>query len=552
MAVDMDPISMLVRSCAAFYHLVRCTSLIDVATGLATIWALCTAIWATQKNSRTTKLRGPKRTNLLFGVSTELFGSPDSGAIFEAWSKEYGVAYEIPMMCGKQRIVLCDPKALAYLFSKDTWSYAGIPGVKASIARRVGKGLIWAEGESHRRQRRSIAPSFNSTAIRKLSPAIHKVVDRLKAALEESIDANGGESVVLDVEKWVNYVSLDSFGIAGFSYDFDSLAGKPNSMISVLDDFAAPSPHPLLDNAVFLLSIVFPIAMYVPTWRNKMLDKLRGRMSEICDKLVDNAIKEKEGASNEQTSTIGLLLNAEDEDSGKRIVREEVLAQISTLIFASYETTAIAMTWALLELARYPDIQNKLRKELLSFGREPSYDELTTGLPYLDAIVQETLRLHPAVQDLVREANEDDVIPLSEPVRTKSGEVVDSIAIERGTEIGISISCMNRSEAIWGPDAKVFRPERWLEADGITKKAQEVKGYRHLLTFGDGPRSCIGKMFAVAEIKTMLTMLVKNFVLEMRDGPDTKFEIIRGIALRPKIAGEDGIKMPLRVRPYKG
>ncbi|KAI6015834.1 cytochrome P450, partial [Pisolithus microcarpus] len=58
---------------------------------------------------------------------------------------------------------------------------------------------------------------------------------------------------------------------------------------------------------------------------------------------------------------------------------------------------------------------------------------------------------------------------------------------------------MNRSEAIWGPDAKVFKPERWLEPDGITKKAQEVKGHGHVLTFSDGPRTCIGKLFAVAE-----------------------------------------------------
>ncbi|KAI5985412.1 cytochrome P450, partial [Pisolithus marmoratus] len=196
--------------------------------------------------------------------------------------------------------------------------------------------------------------------------------------------------------------------------------------------------------------------------------------------------------------------------------------------------------------------QTKLRQELLSFGGEPSYDQLTNNLPYLDAIVQETLRLHPSVPELARQADEDDVIPLLEPVRTKSGEVVDSIAIERGTVITIPVSCLNQAEAIWGPDARVFKPERWLEADGITKKAQEVKGHRHLLTFGDGPRTCLGKLFAVAEIKTVLWVVIKNFVLEMRDGPNTKVEITRGITLRPRIAGEDGIQVPMRVRQYKG
>ncbi|KAI5999039.1 cytochrome P450 [Pisolithus marmoratus] len=548
----MDIASAFTFTYNASQALALSASVIGVAISLVTAWALCTAIRATQKRSRVTELRGPKSTSLLLGVSKELFESPDTGAIFEAWSKEYGVAYEIPMIYGQKRIILCDPKAVAYFFSRDTRSYVGTPGHKASVVRTIGKGLLWAEGESHRRQRRSIAPSFNSAAIRKLSPAIYKTVEKLKAAWEAKMDASGSESVVLDVHKWMSYVSLDSFGIAGFSYDFGSLDGKPNSMISVLDAFGAPSTPNIWDNFVHLLSLFFPIVLNVPTSRGKMVAKLSARMSEMCDVLIDTTTKERDRGSNEQGSTISLLLKAEDEDSGQRLTREEILAQIRVLLIASYETTAITMTWALLELAQHPDIQTKLREELSSFGGEISYDQLTTGLPYLDAVVQETLRVHPAAQDRVRQANDDDIIPLSEPVQTKSGEVVDSIAVERGTVIGISIPCINRSEAIWGPDAKVFRPERWLEADGLTQKAQEVKGYRHLLTFSDGPRTCIGKLFAITEAKMVLAVVVKNFVLDMRDGLDTKIEMSKGIKLRPKIAGEDGIKVPLKLRQFRG
>ncbi|KAI6027137.1 cytochrome P450 [Pisolithus marmoratus] len=531
----MDGASTLVRIYKTFQALVRSASVIDLAAGLAAIWALRTAIQAIRKKFRTTKLRGPKSSSLLFGVGKELFRSPDTGAMLEAWSKEYEIhghtwAFRDTKHPKHGRCVA--------MFT------AMIPSF---LDPQIGKGLIWAEGESHRRQRRSIGPSFNSTAIRKSIPAIHKTVDKVKVAWEASIDANGGRSVVLDVQKWMNFVSLDSFGIAGFSYNFGSLDGKPNAMISVLDTFGAPSSLNFWDNSVFLLSLVFPIVLNVPTSRGKILAKLRARLSEICDIIIDEAVKEKERASDDKTSTINLLLKAEDEDSS-----QPILEQMRILFIASYETTSITMTWALLELARHPDIQTKLREELLSFGGEPSYDQLVTGFPYLDAIVQETLRIHPAAPDLIRQADEDDVIPLSEPVQTKSGEVVDSIAVERGTVIGISISCINCSEAIWGPDAKIFRPERWLEADGVTRRAQEVKGYRHLLTFGDGPRSCIGKLFAIAEIKMLLAVLVKNFVLEMRDGPDTKVEMVMGIILRPKIAGEDGIKVPLRIRQYKG
>lgn len=439
----MDTASTLVRIYDTFRALVRSASPIDVATGLAAIWALRAVIQAFRRRFRTTRLRGPKSTSLLFGVGKELFASPDTGTIFEEWSKKYGVAYEVPMIFGRRRIVLCDPKAAAYLLSRDTWSYVGTAGNKEHMARTIGKGLFWSEGESHRRQRRSIAPSFNSTTIRKLTPAIHKTVDKVKAAWETSIDSNGNGSVVLDVQKWMHYVSLDSFGIAGFSYDFGSLHGRPNSMISVLDAFGAPSTPNFWDGTVLLISLFYPIILNVPTSRVEMFTKLRARMSEICEVLIDNAAKEQDDASDERVSTIGLLLKAEDGDSGRRVTREEVKAQIRTLLFASYETTAIMMTWALIELARHPNVQTKLREELLSFGGEPSYDQLTTGFPYLDAVVQETLRTHSAVQDLIRQASEDDVIPLSQPVQTRSGEVVDSIAVKCGAEIGISVPDLN-------------------------------------------------------------------------------------------------------------
>ena len=109
---------------------------------------------------------------------------------------------------------------------------------------------------------------------------------------------------------------------------------------------------------------------------------------------------------------------------------------------------------------------------------------------------------HPIVSThALLQAKEDDVIPLSEPVRTMSGDVVDSIAVARGTQICIPIACINRSTAIWGADAKVFSPERWLDESTIPEKAQEVQGYRHLLSFIDGTRTCLGKLFAVVELK---------------------------------------------------
>ncbi|KAG0695671.1 cytochrome P450, partial [Suillus ampliporus] len=83
--------------------------------------------------------------------------------------------------------------------------------------------------------------------------------------------------------------------------------------------------------------------------------------------------------------------------------------------------------------------------------------------------------------------------------------MTDRISVAKGTLISISARVINRSFAIWGPDTKQFKPERWLAEEGISGKAKEVQGHRHLLTFVDGLRMCLGKYFAIAEFKVIST-----------------------------------------------
>jgi cytochrome P450 len=96
---------------------------------------------------------------------------------------------------------------------------------------------------------------------------------------------------------------------------------------------------------------------------------------------------------------------------------------------------------------------------------------------------------------------EDDVIPLSAPLQTADGRMVDRISIAAGQTVSIPIRTMNRSTSMWGADAKEFKPQRWLEEGGIQERAKEIQGHRHLLTFVDGPRACLGKTFALVEFK---------------------------------------------------
>ena len=76
---------------------------------------------------------------------------------------------------------------------------------------------------------------------------------------------------------------------------------------------------------------------------------------------------------------------------------------------------------------------------------------------------------------------------------------MDSLVIPKGTILNSPIIFTNRNEKLWGPDAKSFVPERWLEEKSQVPK--DIQGHRHLLTFSDGPRMCLGRGFALAEFK---------------------------------------------------
>ncbi|KAG6814733.1 hypothetical protein H0H87_007747 [Tephrocybe sp. NHM501043] len=146
----------------------------------------------------------------------------------------------------------------------------------------------------------------------------------------------------------------------------------------------------------------------------------------------------------------------------------------------------MSLTWALIELSQKPEKQQKLRNELSHFSTvDPTWEQLASDLPYLDSVVHE--------------AAEDDIIPLSTPITTATGEIVSNIIIKKGTLVSAPICAINRSEAFWGPNAKEFEPEHWLDESDYDVK--QIQGHHNILTFSDGPRICLGHAFALAEFK---------------------------------------------------
>ncbi|KAL5488446.1 hypothetical protein ACEPAI_6564 [Sanghuangporus weigelae] len=527
-------------------------SYLDVFLLVVGSWMLYKFTQAVRLRVKTTKLKGPPSSSWIFGVTKEVFKG-DSGALYEQWAKEYGPVYQIPTPLGGRRTILTDPRAVAYFYSKETFTYVQSNFSKRLIENLLGRGLLWSEGESHRRQRKTLTPAFSNAAIRSLTPVFFDSAYKVKAAWDALISSSDADEAIIDVQKWMNCVSLDSVGIAGFGHDFGALHGKHSTIEEVFDSFGTAPPMSMV---VMLLGQVIPILLKLPTTRGNMMMKLHDTMGDVSEQLLERSRKEKAlggGATDTSRSIIGSLLRAENADSELRLTPEEALAQMKVLILAGYETTSISLTWALIELSLHPEKQDKLRSELAEFtNKDPTYDQFTSGLPYFDAVTREVLRLHPPLAQTGRVAKYDDIIPLSTPITTTSGKQVDHISVAQGSAVFVPIRAINRSEEIWSPDAKEFKPERWMDNEsGLTSKAKEVQGYHHILSFIDGPRTCLGRGFAIAEFKSVLSVLIRNYAFSLRDGPETKIDMVTTILPRPKVSGEPGYSMPMRVRRFE-
>jgi len=236
-----------------------------------------------------------------------------------------------------------------------------------------------------------------------------------------------------------------------------------------------------------------------------------------------------------------------------RLSDDEIVYQVRTIMFAGHETTGKTLTFALWELAKNRQFQERLRTEInetLKRVRARGGDDFTANdfetMPCLVALTKETLRVHPIAIEIVRAPSTDDVLPLSKPVIGASGKTYTELLIPAGTPIFISPLGYNMNRDVWGSDADVFRPERWFE---VNQKPETAFGvYGNLATFSGGHRSCIGWRFAVIEIQAFLVTLVRRFDFSLPEDPP-RIKRFRGTLISPLVAGEEakGSQLPLKV-----
>ncbi|KAA8899641.1 cytochrome P450 52A5 [Sphaerosporella brunnea] len=173
--------------------------------------------------------------------------------------------------------------------------------------------------------------------------------------------------------------------------------------------------------------------------------------------------------------------------------------QLVAILLAARDTTAGTMAWALYELAKRPDTVQRLRKEILGTvgpTAAPTYEDLK-GMRFLQHVINETLRLYPAVPFNVRVALKDTSLP-----HGGGPYGLDPVGVPAGTLVAYSTLTMQRRVDLFGPDVAEFKPERW---DHWAPKAWQY------VPFNGGPRICLGQQFALTEMGYILCRLFQNF-----------------------------------------
>ncbi|KAH9846398.1 cytochrome P450 [Lenzites betulinus] len=463
-----------------------------------------------------------------------------------------------------------DPRALHSIFVKDAdVVYEESEMLLTSFGLYLGPGLLATLGDQHRRQRKMLNPLFSAKHLREMTPIFAQIIHKLEDAI--SVRVKDGPQQI-DMLNWMGRTALELIGQGGLGHSFDPLTED------IADEFtdSVKAFFPVQSQLHVFVRLMLPRLVRIgpAAFRRKVVemlpegpaqamlrisDALSARSEELVDEKKkallqgDEALKQQVGEGRDIMSVLlreNMMASEED-----RLSNEEVVAQVSTLVLAAMDTTSNALSRILHQLTLHPEVQQKMREELMQARddgtgklRDLDYDEVME-LPYLDAVCRETLRVYPPVSALMRVVRKNAVLPLSTPIRGRDGTLMDGIPVTPGMRILTDIRACNTNKELWGPDAAEWKPERWLSPLPRALEEAHIPGvYSHLMTFIGGGRACIGFKFSQLEMKVVLATLIPAFNFEMTEKP------IRWNAagvMYPSVGESSKSAMPLRVTRIK-
>ncbi len=397
-------------------------------------------------------------------------------SFLEHWRSELGETYRANLFGPGDVVFLSDPESIKKLFMADRVNTIA-PGRNIILAPLLGKqSLLLQEGDEHMRRRKLMLPPFHGERMRGYEEVIREATERAIAAWpmgEEFSLHPSMQAITLDV------ILTAVFGIE----DVERREALRDVLVEVLGASASP----------VAVGAVTPGLRKLPPFSS--VPKLIERADELLYAEIADHRRRPDLA--ERNDILSMLLTARFDD-GSAMEDREVRDQLMTLLLAGHETTATGLAWTFDLLLHHPETLVRLEVELAAGEEE-----------YLDAVIEESLRVRPVVPFTGRLLKEDSDL--------------GGYQMPAGTTILVGIYLAHSRDDVF-PDPHAFRPERML-SDG----APETYSW---IPFGGGTRRCIGAAFAQMEMRIAIETIVRSVSLRAASSELEK-PVRRNVTLSP-------------------
>ncbi|XP_024987347.1 cytochrome P450 CYP72A219-like [Cynara cardunculus var. scolymus] len=349
----------------------------------------------------------------------------------------------------------------------------------------LSQGLIDYDGDKWFKHRKIINPAFHTRKLKYMVPAIHVSCSEMLGKWQKKLAACE-RSCELDVFPYLQTLASDIISRTAFGSNYEEgrrIFDLQKELILLL--------MPIIQ------SVYIPGSRFLPTKKNKRVKEIDSHVKASIRGIISKRLMAMEDGEGSHDDLLGILLESNQQEIDQQMSIEDVIEECKLFYFAGQETTSTLLVWSIILLSQHPSWQSQARDEVfLVFGRKKPDIHGLNRLKIVTMILQEVLRLYPAVPALYRLTHE----------KTKLGDM----SLPSGTAIMVPVVVLHRDSEIWGSDANEFKPERFV--DGISKAAKVPSSY---FPFGWGPRICIGQHFAMMETKIALTMILQHFSFEL-------------------------------------
>lgn len=391
--------------------------------------------------------------------------------------QKYGDIFEAQVSWGSfdPLIMVQEPKALQYMLTHDAGQKFTTPGEFNKILEPlIGRqNLILLSGNEHRRRRQLVMPPFHGERLK----AYGEIIQNLAYELVEQWSALDSFQVRDGMQKITMRVILQAVFGLNQGERYDRIEASLSQRLNMTDS-------PIASLMVFFPWLQKDFGAWSP---GAKIEELK----EETDRLLFAEIEERRANLDpDRADILSLLLMAEDED-GNGLSDQDLRDELMTLLLAGHETTATALTWAMYWIHSFPEVKEKLLAELDEVA-DPSDPSAFLKLPYLTAVCNETLRIHP-------------VAMLTFPRRVEEPMTMCGYQLEPGMLLMGSIYLLHQREDLY-PNPKQFRPERFLE--------RQFSPYE-FMPFGGGVRRCVGAALAQYEMKIILGTILSELDLAL-------------------------------------